>query len=73
LKLPRINARTVLLIIVEAMLIFFAMLTAVYLRLGVLGAEEQLLRSYGFYKIASNRSGWPGSRWRWSSTPCRNF
>jgi FlaA1/EpsC-like NDP-sugar epimerase len=28
------------------------MVTAVYLRLGVRGAEEQLLRSYGFYKIA---------------------
>jgi sugar transferase (PEP-CTERM system associated) len=52
LKLRRINARTVLLIIVEAMLLFVAMITAVYVRLGVLGAEEQLLRSYGFYKIA---------------------
>ena len=41
-----------LLIIVEAMLLFVAMITAVYVRLGVLGAEEQLLRSYGFYKIA---------------------
>jgi sugar transferase (PEP-CTERM system associated) len=40
------------LIIVEAMLLFVAMITAVYVRLGVLGAEEQLLRSYGFYKIA---------------------
>ena len=35
----------------EAMLLFVAMITAVYLRLGMLGAEEQLLRSYGFYKI----------------------
>jgi sugar transferase (PEP-CTERM system associated) len=52
LKIPRINTRTILLVIVEAMLIFVAMITAVYLRLGVLGAEEQLLRSYGFYKIA---------------------
>ncbi|HEX8772186.1 MAG TPA: TIGR03013 family XrtA/PEP-CTERM system glycosyltransferase [Pyrinomonadaceae bacterium] len=52
MKLRRINARTVLLIIVEAMLLFVAMITAVYVRLGVLGAEEQLLRSYGFYKIA---------------------
>lgn len=51
MKLPRINTRTVLLIIVEAMLLFVAMITAVYLRLGVLGAEEQLLNSYGFYKI----------------------
>src|ERR1043165_2249194 len=34
------------------MLIFVAMITAVYMRLGMLGAEEQLLRSYGFYKIA---------------------
>lgn len=41
-----------LLIIVEAMLLFVAMISAVYLRLGMLGAEEQLLRSYGFYKIA---------------------
>jgi sugar transferase (PEP-CTERM system associated) len=52
LKLRRINARTALLIVVEAMLIFVAMITAVYVRLGVLGAEEQLLHSYGFYKIA---------------------
>lgn len=52
MKLPRINTRTVLLFIVEALLLFVAMITAVYLRLGVLGAEEQLLRSYGFYKIA---------------------
>ena len=52
MKIPRINTRTILLVIVEAMLIFVAMITAVYLRLGVLGAEEQLLRSYGFYKIA---------------------
>jgi sugar transferase (PEP-CTERM system associated) len=52
LKLPRINARTILLVIVEAMLLFVAMIAAVYMRLGVLGAEEQLLRSHGFYKIA---------------------
>lgn len=52
MKLQRINTRTVLLIFVEAMLLFVAMITAVYLRLGVLGAEEQLLHSYGFYKIA---------------------
>ncbi|HYY59601.1 MAG TPA: TIGR03013 family XrtA/PEP-CTERM system glycosyltransferase [Pyrinomonadaceae bacterium] len=52
MKLPRINTRTILLVIVEAMLLFVSMITAVYLRLGVLGAEEQLLRSYGFYKIA---------------------
>ncbi|MBA3805581.1 MAG: TIGR03013 family PEP-CTERM/XrtA system glycosyltransferase [Acidobacteria bacterium] len=52
MKIQRINTRTVLLIIVEAMLLFVSMITAVYLRLGVLGAEEQLLRSYGFYKIA---------------------
>jgi sugar transferase (PEP-CTERM system associated) len=52
LKLARINARTVLLICVEALLLFVAMLTAVYLRLGMRGAEEQLLNSYGFYKIA---------------------
>ncbi len=52
MKIQRINTRTVLLIIVEAMLLFVAMITAVYVRLGMIGAEEQLLRSYGFYKIA---------------------
>lgn len=52
MKLQRVNARAILLICVEALLLFVAMIAAVYLRLGVLGAEEQLLRSYGFYKIA---------------------
>jgi sugar transferase (PEP-CTERM system associated) len=52
LKRSRINTRTVLLIIVEAMLLFVAMTLAVYLRLGVIGAEEQLFYSYGFYKVA---------------------
>jgi sugar transferase (PEP-CTERM system associated) len=49
-KPARLNARTVLLIIVEAMLLFVGMIVAVYLRLGFLDGEFELVHRYGFFK-----------------------
>ena len=48
----RLNQRTVLLILAEAMLLFGGMIAAVYLRLGMLDAEYELLERHGFYKAA---------------------
>lgn len=50
MKPARLNARTVLLIIVEAMLLFVGMITAVYLRLGMPDGDFELIKRYGFYK-----------------------
>ncbi|HKS26944.1 MAG TPA: TIGR03013 family XrtA/PEP-CTERM system glycosyltransferase [Pyrinomonadaceae bacterium] len=50
MKPARLNTRTVLLIIVEAALLFAGMLGAVYLRLGVADGEYELVERYGFYK-----------------------
>jgi sugar transferase (PEP-CTERM system associated) len=51
-KPARLNARTVLLIIVEAALLFVGMIGAVYLRLGMIDGEHELIERYGFYKSA---------------------
>jgi sugar transferase (PEP-CTERM system associated) len=48
----RINVRTLLLIIAEALLIFLAMVTAAYLRLGWLDAYFELTEKQGFLKAA---------------------
>jgi len=48
----RINVRTLLLIIAEALLIFLAMVTAAYLRLGWLDAYTELSEKQGFLKAA---------------------
>src|SRR5213082_1334558 len=48
----RQKARTVLLLIVEAMLLFGGLIVAVYVRLGALDAEETLIQRHGFYKAA---------------------
>jgi sugar transferase (PEP-CTERM system associated) len=48
----RLNQRTVLLILAEAMLLFGGMISAVYLRLGTLDADYELLQRHGFYKAA---------------------
>jgi sugar transferase (PEP-CTERM system associated) len=48
----RINVRTLLLIIAEALLIFLAMVTAAYLRLGWLDAYFELSEKQGFLKAA---------------------
>lgn len=50
MKPARLNTRTVLLIIVEAMLLFAGMIIAVYVRLGVQGSDYELIERYGFYK-----------------------
>jgi sugar transferase (PEP-CTERM system associated) len=52
LKASRLNARTILLIISEATLLFGGIIMAVYLRLGVADAERELIERYGFYKAA---------------------
>jgi sugar transferase (PEP-CTERM system associated) len=49
-KPARLNTRTILLIIVEAMLLFAGMIIAVYVRLGVQGSDYELIERYGFYK-----------------------
>src|SRR3989441_5685049 len=48
----RLNARTVLLLLAEAMLLFGGMVVAVYLRLGAIEAEATLIQRNGFYKAA---------------------
>lgn len=48
----RLNARTVLLILAEAMLLFGGMIVAVYVRLGTLDADHELIEKHGFYKAA---------------------
>ncbi|MBD0373838.1 MAG: TIGR03013 family PEP-CTERM/XrtA system glycosyltransferase [Pyrinomonadaceae bacterium] len=52
MKPSRLNARTVLLIIVEAALLFVGMISAVYLRLGWPDGDIELIEHYGFYKAA---------------------
>jgi sugar transferase (PEP-CTERM system associated) len=52
LKPRRVNARTVLLILVEAMLLFGGLVVAVYVRLGAADAEFELIEKHGFYKAA---------------------
>ncbi|HVS20858.1 MAG TPA: TIGR03013 family XrtA/PEP-CTERM system glycosyltransferase [Pyrinomonadaceae bacterium] len=51
MKASRLNARTVLLLLSEAMLLFGGMIVAVYLRLGVADAEEALISRHGLYKV----------------------
>jgi sugar transferase (PEP-CTERM system associated) len=46
----RLNQRTVLLILAEAMLLFGGMVVAVYLRLGAADTEFELIERHGFYK-----------------------
>jgi sugar transferase (PEP-CTERM system associated) len=50
LKTRRFNARTVLLILAEAGLLFGGLIVAVYLRLGASDAEYELIEQHGFYK-----------------------
>ncbi|MBV9958824.1 MAG: hypothetical protein JO360_10400, partial [Acidobacteria bacterium] len=52
MKSPRLNARTVLLILTEAFLMFGGMIVAVYVRLGTLDADFELIEKHGFYKAA---------------------
>ncbi|MDQ3816722.1 MAG: hypothetical protein M3362_03395, partial [Acidobacteriota bacterium] len=48
----RLNARTVLLLFVEASLLFGGLIVAVYLRLDGPDAEFELIEKHGFYKAA---------------------
>src|SRR5437764_2412637 len=52
MKTSRFNARTMLLLLVEAMLFFSGSIVAVYVRLGVADAEDALINRNGFYKAA---------------------
>lgn len=52
MKSSKQSARTVLLLLVEAMLLFGGLVVAVYLRLGAVDAEETLIQRNGFYKAA---------------------
>jgi len=52
LKPPRFNARMVLLLLTEAMLLFGGLIVAVYVRLGAIDAEDALIERNGFYKAA---------------------
>jgi sugar transferase (PEP-CTERM system associated) len=52
LKPRRFNARTLFLLLVEAMLLFGGLVIAVYLRIGVADAEYELIERHGFYKAA---------------------
>ena len=52
MKASRFNARTIFLLLVEAMLLFSGLIVAVYLRLGAIEAEDALIVRNGFYKAA---------------------
>src|SRR5437773_5925067 len=52
MKATRFNTRTILLLLVEAMLLFGGVVMAVYVRLGAVEAEETLIQRNGFYKAA---------------------
>ncbi|HEY0405430.1 MAG TPA: TIGR03013 family XrtA/PEP-CTERM system glycosyltransferase [Pyrinomonadaceae bacterium] len=52
MKAARLNARTVLLLLAEALLLFGGLICAVYLRLGSSDAERELIHHYGFFKAA---------------------
>ncbi|HEX8845371.1 MAG TPA: TIGR03013 family XrtA/PEP-CTERM system glycosyltransferase [Pyrinomonadaceae bacterium] len=48
----RLNARTILLLLAEASLLFGGLIVAVYLRIGAADAEYELIENHGFYKAA---------------------
>jgi sugar transferase (PEP-CTERM system associated) len=52
MKTSRHNGRTILLLLVEAMLLFGGLIIAVYARLGAIDAEDALIQRHGFYKAA---------------------
>src|SRR5436305_15150209 len=52
MKSSRLNARTILLLLVEAMLLFGGLIIAVYVRMGAADAEDALINRNGFYKAA---------------------
>ena len=52
MKSSRLKARTILLLLVEAMLLFGGVVIAVYVRMGAIDAEDALINRNGFYKAA---------------------
>jgi len=52
MKASRLNARTIFLLLVEAMLLFSGLIIAVYVRLGAIDAEDALIFRHGFHKAA---------------------
>jgi len=52
LRVLRLNGRTILLIIAEAALVYGAIIAAVYLRVGVVGAPFELVEKHGYWKAA---------------------
>lgn len=52
MKSSRLKARTLLLLLVEAMLLFGGLVIAVYVRFGPVDAEDALIDRNGFYKAA---------------------
>lgn len=52
MKSSRLKARTILLLLVEAMLLFGGVVIAVYVRMGSVDAEDALISRNGFYKAA---------------------
>jgi sugar transferase (PEP-CTERM system associated) len=52
MKASRQHLRTILLLLVEAMLLFGGLVIAVYVRLGAIDAEDALIQRHGFYKAA---------------------
>lgn len=52
MKASRFNARMLLLLLAEAMLLFGGLIIAVYVRLGAVEAEDTLMQRNGFYKAA---------------------
>jgi sugar transferase (PEP-CTERM system associated) len=52
MKSSRLKARTILLLLVEAMLLFGGLVIAVYVRMGAVEAEDALITRNGFYKAA---------------------
>src|SRR6188474_849540 len=52
MRASRQNVRMLLLLLVEAMLLFGGLIVAVYVRLGAVDAEDALIQRYGFYKAA---------------------
>ena len=52
MKSSRLKARTSLILLVEAMLLFGGLVIAVYVRMGAIDAAEALIQRNGFYKAA---------------------
>src|SRR5438046_1163708 len=52
MKSSRLRARTILLLLVEAMLLFGGLIVAVYVRMGAVDGEDVLIQRNGFYKAA---------------------